>query len=663
MISKTDMTHSGLFWTPEPKKIKEKAVKPHPFWLEDGYMPPYDFTEFEEMSESEIRKGGDTLVCDIELYPNYFLAAFMSLTTGKVINIESELDKLNYILHKFKIITFNGNHFDVPIMTLAIAGHSIDELKYAADMLIVHGNKGWQVLQSFKVDQLDIDHIDIIEVCPLKASLKIYGGRLHAPRMQDLPFPPETELSDDQKAVVKNYCLNDLTTTAIVYSELSEQIQLREGMSAKYGIDLRSRSDAQVAEAVFKVELKKMGTTAKKTTILPGTAVRYKAPSFVSFTTDSMKALLNDIERARFSITEKGSLFIPDELVEADCRKFVDPKKRKGRKVLIGKGEYRMGIGGLHSCEEKVSYLSDDKFIVVDRDVASYYPALILNQNLFPKHLGPNFLNVYRSVVSRRLAAKKANNKIEADSLKITINGVFGKLGSRYSIFYSPDLLIQTTITGQLSLLMLIERLELNGIHVCSANTDGIVVRYPRVMKDKVDSVFSEWEKQTNFETEETTYDAIYLANVNNYIAVKPDRKVKTKGAYSNPWGEKGMEIFRFHKNPTNSVSVEAAVAYLTDGVPVRDTIRSCRDFEKFLTVRAVKGGAVKNDQYLGKAIRWYWSNNTPGDIIYASNGNKVPKSENSQPCMELPEEFPDDVDYSRYEIEALTILKDIAAI
>lgn len=662
MVKNNKLSHSGLFWHPEPKKVKQKSTPPHPFWLEEGYMPPYEFTEFEEMSDDEIRSGDDTLICDIELYPNYFLAAFMSISTGKVFNIEDDFEKLNYVLHKFKIVTFNGNHFDIPIMTLAIAGHSIDELKYAADMLIVHGNKEWEVLKSFAVRKLQIDHIDLIEVAPLKGSLKIYGGRLHAPRMQDLPFPPETTLSEDQKAVVKNYCLNDLTTTAILYVELEDQLKLREEMSRTYKTDLRSKSDAQIAEAVFKVELQKLGIEAKKPNILPGTICKYKAPAFIKFTSESMQTALREIEAANFVVTEKGSIFTPDELVDLALRKFKDPKKRKGRVITIGKGGYRMGIGGLHSCEENVSFHSDDKFIVIDRDVASYYPAIILNLNLFPRHLGPNFLNVYRSLVSRRLAAKKAGNKKEADSIKITINGCFGKLGSKWSIFYSPTLLIQTTLTGQLALLMLIEMLSDSGIQVCSANTDGIVVRIPRSLKSKCDAIFKEWEEKTKFETEETEYKSLYVCNVNNYIAVKPDGKCKTKGAYSNPWGEKGMEIFRFHKNPTNSISVEAVTEYLTKGTELRTTIKGCKDVTKFLTVRAVKGGGVKDKNYLGKAIRWYWSRNTPGEIIYASNGNKVPKSENSQPCMEIPDEFPDDIDYARYEIEAMGILKDIGA-
>lgn len=67
---------------------------------------------------------------------------------------------------------------------------------------------------------------------------------------------------------------------------------------------------------------------------------------------------------------------------------------------------------------------------------------------------------------------------------------------------------------------MLIESLELAGISVVSANTDGIVTRYPKVMKDTCVKIISEWQKITNFELEKTDYSAIYIASVNNYIAI-----------------------------------------------------------------------------------------------------------------------------------------------
>lgn len=669
------MQLQGLFWAIDPPKSKESRQPPEPVWLSPDYLPGLAearafnvplMTSYDDLQLAQ--RNGEQLICDIEEFQNYFLAAFTSMETGKCWYVEfqttiGETDRLwlYWVLHNFQIVTFNGNGFDIPILALALAGKTCLEIYHAGGMLIYQEIKPWIMLKSYKVQQLDIDHIDLIEVCPLSASLKIYGGRLHVPKMQDLPFPHDIPLSDDQIAIVRFYCINDLTTTAFVNVALSEQLAIRKEMSLKYDVDLRSKSDAQIAEAVIKAELKRLnGFDCYRPEIEPGTSYMYHPPAFITFQTPEMIQLLKDIRTARFVVTETGGLWTPDELVTPETRHNKESKDREPRQVKIGKAIYTVGIGGLHSNEESVAHYANHEFMIVDRDVASYYPQIILNQKLYPLHLGFDFLTVYQSLVTRRLAAKRSGNKIEADMLKIVINGSFGKFGSKWSALYSPDLLIQVTISGQLALLMLIERLELSGIQIISANTDGIVMKYPRIMQDVVDAVVEQWEADTCFETEATEYKALYSRDVNNYIAMKPCGKVKVKGAYSNPWSEKGSEIFRFHKNPTNTIVVEAVTEFLTKGTPIRDTIRNCGNLTKFLTVRKVKGGAVKDGVFLGKAIRWYYSTASAGEIVYATSGNKVPKSDGARPCLDLPEAFPADMDFSRYEKEAWEVLQEI---
>jgi hypothetical protein len=200
-------------------------------------------------------------------------------------------------------------------------------------------------------------------------------------------------------------------------------------------------------------------------------------------------------------------------------------------------------------------------------------------------------------------------------------------------------------------------------MQVCSANTDGIVVKCKKELEPKLKEVFEYWENQTGFKTEETQYRAIYSKDVNNYLAVKVDGKIKAKGLYSNPWINKGEEIFRFHKNPTNTICSEAACKFLSQGIPIEETITKSRDISKFVTVRSVTGGAVKDGVYLGKVIRWYYATGQTSEIIYAKNGYKVPKSEGVKPLMELGTGFPEDIDFERYIAETNELLKDICAL
>lgn len=727
----------GFFWNdippPKPEKAeKAKRTPPAPTWLDPSYLPGLDEARrfpVHVMNDSELARAcaaREELVADVECYANYFLVVFTSMKTGHVYVLdmiygltELNIPMLVWILQSFTTTGFNSNSYDLTMLYLAAAGKNCQQLKTCSDKIILEEMQGRDVLREQKVKAIKCDHIDLIEVAPLRASLKTYAGRLHAPKMQDLPFHPNTILSHDQITITRWYCVNDTANTAFLRECLREHIDLRYTLSKEYDVDLRSKSDAQIAEAVIGAELTRiLGQRPQRPTIPIGTSYRYKVPHFIKYKSPLMQWALNIVANANFVVDETGSVGMPEEI--------------KALKLDINGSVYRMGIGGLHSSESTVAHFTDAQNILIDKDVTSYYPYIILNQGLAPSHLGPAFLRVYRTIVERRVKAKNDGNKVVADSLKIVINGSFGKLGSKWSILYAPDLLIQTTITGQLSLLMFIEMLELRGIHVVSANTDGIVIKCPRNMLHVLEEVTKEWEAATSFNTEETRYMALFSRDVNNYIAIKqkqdkvtkawieqPDG-TKNKGAYANPWASKKNPAERLHKNPTATICVEAVEKYLIDHIPVEQTIRVANDITKFVSVRTVKGGAVKvwdrlpppphateeelirmagfteitkdawvkegqshssarytrdaykiavdelspppATEYVGKTVRWYYSSNAPGELVYAGSGNRVPRSEGAQPLMVLPDQFPADVDHEWYETEAYRILKDIGA-
>jgi hypothetical protein len=658
----------GLWWRDEPivketKPPPPKRTPPEPVWLKSDYLPGleealrFDVPLMGDPDIAEARLRGDRMLFDVEIYWNYFCVSFRSYTTGAVVYFEAtperelsdyDLQKLDWMMRNFTIVGFNSWHFDIPILTLALNGRSVVQMKEAANLLIQSQWRPSDLLKKYKVAKLrGIDHIDLIEVAPLGASLKIYGGRLHAPRMQDLPFHPDTHLSPEQMAIVRWYNINDLTQTGFLLQALTEQVALRERLGREYDVDLRSKSDAQIAEAVIYQEMwRATGNKPVKPFIAIGTSYRYKVPHFLKYESPLMNWALDVVRNAWFVVAEHGSVDMPKEIGDLHLR--------------IGGNVYRMGMGGLHSSEQTVSHVSGD-YVLIDRDVTSYYPAIILNLGLFPQHLTALFLRIFGRIVQRRVAAKAAKDNIVSDCLKIVVNGSFGKLGSKYSILYSPDLMMQVTLTGQLSLLMLIERLEIRGISVVSANTDGVVIRVHKDRRAEAEAIIAQWERDTGFATEETEYDAYYGRDVNNYIAVKKGKKgVKAKGAYNNPWSDPKMGLFRMHKNPVNTVCLDAIEALLCKGVPIEQTIRECKDIRKFVSVRKVKGGAVKDGEFLGGSIRWYYAHNQTTEMVYASSGNKVPRSDGAKPVMQLPEQLPDDVNHDWYIEEATSILQEI---
>lgn len=597
------------------------------------------------------------LMADVECYPTFYCVSFYCPKRDKTVSLVQTPDqpidrqRLYALMTRNTIVTFNGNRYDVPMIFYAIKGATNTQLKRASDYIITENVMPWTFAKEHGFRIPDLDHIDIIDVAPGKVGLKLYGARLHSPKLQELPYPIDAILTPEQIAEVLRYNINDLHVTYVLYLTLIEQIRLRESMRHMAGVDLRSKKDAQVASAVLKYELEKRdGTAPERPIIPPGTKFKYDGPadsSVLVFQTDEMKSVLRDVQEAEFVVPASGKLMLPPAL--------------EGRDVRIGDGVYRMGIGGLHSQEKSVSHVADEDTIVVDRDFASYYPNMMLNFKWKPRHLSDTFFDVLGGIVRTRLKAKADGDEVVANSLKIVINSTFGLTGSKYSFLYDPKIMIQVTLTGQLILLRMIERAHMAGINVISANTDGVVVKIHPDELETWNEIIADVERDTGIMTEETRYDALYSRDVNNYIAVKPGGKVKTKGAYASTGPQ---------KNPVYEICVKAVVEHIVKGTPIKDTIYACNDVRQFIAVRTVQGGAVygeNEDDYLGKVVRWYLAKNCDGFIRTkkrddrTGNWKTVAKTTGSKPLMDIPiGEFPDDIDYDAYIREAEEILLDI---
>ncbi|MBH0113211.1 hypothetical protein I5E68_09660 [Novosphingobium sp. YJ-S2-02] len=649
------------------------------------------------------------MVADIEVYRNYFLIAFKRLYDGKVVAIEmsartdradddAKRARARQILRNHRIVTFNGLGFDMPLMIYFIQGASIADLKTACNQIIEGRVKYWEVGDLLQITiPREIDHWDLIEPQPNAfASLKTLNGRLHGRHMQDLPYHPEVELTADQMEVTTAYCGNDLEATERLLYALKEPMELRAALTREYGTDFMSKSDSQIGEGIIKrVAKQKTGEWPQRPQVKAGTTFRYTPPAFLDFENPELKAILEQLGETDFVIQGNGKVDLPPWL--------------DGLRITIGGTEFAMGIGGLHSTESNRCVRSDDEHAMVDVDVTGFYPQIIINSRMYPPAIGPAFCEIYAEIKAERDRLKpmlKAPDtpkddlpriKAAVEGRKIVGNGVFGKTSSPYSTIYAPHLMIYTTLTGQLSILMLIDRITAAGMQVVSANTDGVVIRFARGMwsglegdrfkPGHIKDVIETWERDTGFMLEAVEYDALYNQSVNTYIAVTSSGKVKRKGTLSNPWRE-GDIRGQLTKNPNAVVCADAVVEHLTKGVPIADYIRGCADARDFVTVVNVKGGGVwahdpaalppdaevspiqglaEHCEFLGKVVRYYWAHGG-SPIFYkdphptTGNFKKVPKTDGCRPLMTLPDSnaVPGDIDYERYIEEAEQILVDI---
>jgi hypothetical protein len=585
-----------------------------------------------------------TSIADVECFKDWFAVGVLDLDAGKHRFFEQTptepfpVREFRAAVKGRRLVTFNGTNYDLPLIALALAGKACPEIKRASDAIIKTGLRPWTIAEQFGGAKFEPDHVDLIEVAPGKSSLKIYAGRLHVHSLHDLPVEPDASITPELREALREYCITDLDNTRALLEALGPQIALREQMSEQYGQDLRSRGDAQIAEHVIRAEVEKiLGHSVAKPKDWAGETFRYDPPRYIEFDTPELQALLERIRVAEFVVRDTGKVVMPKMLEEP---------------ITIGCGIYRMGIGGLHSSEQSRAIVPAEGESLIDLDVESYYPSLILSCGLYPEQMGPTFLKVYRGIVERRLDAKHSGDKVTNDTLKIVINGSFGKLGSKWSSLYAPDLMIQVTLTGQLALLMLIEYLETHGERVVSANTDGIVVLTRDL--ERLRGLAAGWMLLTGLNLEEAQYRALYSRDVNAYVAIKADGHAKLKGPYA---------PVSLSKNPQAEVCVRAAIEYLKHGTPVDRTIRTEDNIARFLILRKVQGGAL--DQMgldCGKTVRWYYSADVEGPLTYKVNGNKVPNSEGAVPVAELPDSWPQDINYGRYIQMALEILEGLGA-
>ena len=611
---------------------------------------PREYLPRQYMTENEIRSNTDSdIILDVETFPNYYMAGFKHVKSGKYIRLDGDFNPyfLSWILNSFRSVGFNSITFDLIVLWSSYVSRDPSFLKVIADALIKQGKRKEEVEKEFGFKCYPLQprqHIDLFNVCPLKGSLKLYGARLHSPRIQDLPFPDYEPLENWQIPVVQEYNCNDLDVTEQIYRFCKERLELRESISLEYNLDLMSKSDAQMAEAVISQEVSKLnGRYVKRPEIDIGHTFKYRCPQYIRFATPAMQKLLEKVKRINFVVDHDGRIASPKELDEP---------------AIIGNHSYNIGIGGLHSNNKCIGYEAKDGKKIKTIDVRSYYPNAIINLELMPIAMGPNFLTIYKGFKLAREDAKARKLFTKDKGLKIFLNGVSGKWSDPFSKMYSPWNTIHMNLTGQLLILMLAEMLTCQGMEVISANTDGLEVYYNEADSIKLDYWVKYWEDMTGFVLESEDYIKYHARDVNAYFAVNDNGKVKVKGPYSEVGSQSGTQL---DNNPNMLICSDAIKKLLANGIPIDTTIFNCKDITRFVVVRNVKGGAHKDGQYLGKVVRFAYYKKCYGTINYIFSGNKVPDTEGAMPLQDLPSEFPSDqIDYQYYINKTKEILADI---
>lgn len=580
------------------------------------------------------------IALDIEVYKNYFLAVFKNIDNNnvKIIEVKGEnslpsptdLKTVYLLLNQRETFGFNSLNYDIPILLYFLTNKTCKELYKLSKWIIESDTMPWDVYNQFDLcDKFIKRHIDIRKPASNVGGLKMLVSRLHFSKIKELPYDPHSTLNTEQMNNIKRYCINDVDATIYLYNHIKQELTLRENLEKEYKVDVISKANPAVAETLM---LKLLPTKLYKQTNLHR-KFKYKIPTFLQFEHLQLFEIIENLKKHTFETDKDYKITLPNFLTKEE--------------IKIGETYYKMGIGGLHSTEKSQVVHATENTYIIDKDVASYYPNIIIKQNLFPKQAGFDFVLKYHMLVLKRLKAKKEGDKVTADSLKIVVNSIFGKFGNKWSRFYDPECLINVTLTGQLALLLAIEKLESAGIKVISANTDGFVSVVPKHKYEEYEEICKSWERITQLDLENNFYKSLYSIDVNNYIAIHKDGTHKAKGIFAKT---------TLMKNPAGYISKLAVIERLKNGTDIKETISKCKDLSMFVICRKVTGGAVWKGKEIGSIVRWVHSKNGE-QISYLENGNKVSLSEQALVVQNFPEIFPKCLDYDRYVQDAQEIL------
>jgi hypothetical protein len=357
------------------------------------------------------------------------------------------------------------------------------------------------------VQQVDLYKIHHFDNKARATSLKVLEFNMRSDSIADLPFPVGTHLDANQIEVLKKYNAHDVAQTKQFYHHSREMLAFREELTKKYQRDFINHNDTKIGKDYFVMELERAGVSCYDYSPAKGRTPR-QTPRPIIWLKDAILPWIQ-FEQPEFgrvlnwfkqqSITETKGVF-------------------KDVKATIDGFEFVFGLGGIHGSIENTILEASDDLIIESVDVSSMYPNIAIKNRFYPEHLGPTFCDIYQRLYEQRKQYPKGS--AENAMLKLALNGTFGDSNSPFSVFYDPLMTMRITLTGQLTLCMLAERLmRVPTVRIVMCNTDGLeYIIHPDHVQQARDAC-REWEKLTQLELEHARYSRMWIRDCNNYIA------------------------------------------------------------------------------------------------------------------------------------------------
>ena len=535
----------------------------------------------------------DVIIYDIETMQECFIVVCMqpekTPRSFVVSNWQNQLDAfVKYTdTHKEAYwVGYNNLRFDGQVVEWILRNyeqwHDCTGLEICAKIAqkaqdVIH-DANFDVFAEYREHELTLKQLDLFKIHHYdnknrRVSLKRLEFEMDLENIEEMPIHyAKTGLTRDEVFLSLQYCFNDVDATYEFYKitlgdtdhplyKGNNQIQLRKDIEEEFGIKCLNYSDSKIGDEIIKkyycqekgIEIREL---PRKGYFRKSINMKNCIAPYVEFETKQLQDLLSSVKKRKLGLTDNFK-----------------------EHVHFYGNVYSFMKGGLHTENKPEVFEQDEDHEIIDWDVASYYPAIIINSEKYPAHLGKEFLNGYKRMFEKRLELKpqaKSDRRIKGivGALKLAVNSVYGKSSDMNSWIYDRQLTMFTTITGEFSLMMLIEKYELNDIRVISANTDGVTVKVRKDLIPKMHEINDWWCDATQYVLERTDYTKILFSTVNDYLAIMPDGYVKKKGDF--------LTDFELHKNKSGRIVPIALEQYYVHGTPVKETIQNHKNIYDF---------------------------------------------------------------------------------
>ena len=630
-----------------------------------------------------IIRGKIVYVYDIEVFQNIFHCSVKNTETNNIYKFEisERKNQLRELVKFFKQVDkyitwgdyyttninipanvifcgYNNLHYDNPIINYIIE-YEDKLMQYNIPTIcssIFNLSKTITTSSEDNIDawkhwkyQIWFDTFDILTMLysnKLRVGLKEIQVTMQYPNVQEFVCDWTKPLPLEDFDSMIDYNINDIESTSELLNRCKKDVDLRIAIEDEYGVRVLSKDGVNIGMKILTQKyLEKTGLTWQDSKDLrsPMSVIPLKDVilPFIKYDSPILQRVLDDMKNQIVSPGRKGY----------------------ENKFVFNNLRYSVGVGGIHSVNSPEIIIPRDDEMLIDIDVASLYPSMLIEYEFYPKHLGKEFLEVYKQIKDERIEAKHNGDKVKNETLKLALNGLSGNLQNEHNFCYSPFAVMQIRINGQLLLLMLAEKLTQIGCRIVQANTDGLFVLLKKDVYSKVNSICREWEQLTKLTLEEDRFKAMYQYAINDYFAITEDNKVKEKGMF--------ITTVKLGKGLTPKIIPKAVISFFKDGIPVEDTIKNCTDIRDFLM--SEKTGKQWHVEYMNeeqqRTNRFYASTN--GGYLWKwkySNDSDAKSYQNMLTAsgVTLLNKFDDKpikerkINYRYYIMEAYKIIRDL---